>query len=384
MCRVLIVASQRQGGPSTAHPSPWVCMKGGLGRPQPVLLPLFTKRLGKGWTTPLSTLQYNGKQGSGKILETCTHTCHSLDLGGSTSYYVGEWRRRKGEWGGEPVHNGNRFLNGYKKEEEMYEKVYGLKDVKLLKQKAEAMSWSGWRQSNWYFFVGWDAEMFKTHISAESLESQKWRCSPAALPKHVNHLSAVFLSIFNFALRNEMSDEQEIPPNQTTTLSCETQVCKFHWLKTWCLTVFWPNTYCYPKEPEPFTVSVQAGWAGKYFRAVCYLQSALTSWCDHSFHITGSFTASLTANRFACRQISNITFNSFIFFQVMTHKHTNDLQGREATIQYFITLKLIERFNYLQTFRSKCKTSIQKVVLLSKLNNRHTGVLGWLLAKVTD
>lgn len=25
----LIVASQRQGGPSAAHPSPWVCMKGG-------------------------------------------------------------------------------------------------------------------------------------------------------------------------------------------------------------------------------------------------------------------------------------------------------------------------------------------------------------------
>lgn len=97
-------------------------MKGGLGRPQPVLLPLFTKRLGEGWTTPLSTLQYNGKQGSGKILETCAHTCHSLDLGGSTSYYLGDWRRRKGERGGELVHNGNWFLNGYKKKEEMYEK----------------------------------------------------------------------------------------------------------------------------------------------------------------------------------------------------------------------------------------------------------------------
>lgn len=30
---------------------------------------------------PPSTLQYNGKQGSGKILETCTHTRRSLDLG---------------------------------------------------------------------------------------------------------------------------------------------------------------------------------------------------------------------------------------------------------------------------------------------------------------
>lgn len=47
---------------------------------------------------------------------------HSLDLGGSTLYYLGDWRRRKGERGGELVHNGNWFLNGYKKKEEMYEK----------------------------------------------------------------------------------------------------------------------------------------------------------------------------------------------------------------------------------------------------------------------
>ncbi len=120
---VLIEASQRQGGPIAAHPSPWVCMKGGLGRPQPVLLPLFTKGLGAGWTTPLSTPQYNGKQGSGKILETRTHTCHSLDLGGSTSYYLGDTRKRKRGWGGELVSNSGWFLNGYEEEEEAYEKA---------------------------------------------------------------------------------------------------------------------------------------------------------------------------------------------------------------------------------------------------------------------
>lgn len=252
-------------------------MKGGLGRPQPVLLPLFTKSLGEGWTTPLSTLQYNGKQGSGKILETCAHT-HAIPL------ILEDRPRIIWETGGGGKGNGEEslfttatdFWMDTRKRRRCMKNLYGLKDVKLLKQKAWAFSWSGWKQSNWYFFVGWDTEMFKTHTSAESLESQKWRRSPAAFPKHVNHLLAAFLSIFNSALWIEMSNEQEIPPNQTT-LSCKTQARKFHWLKARCQTAFRPNIYCYPKEPEPFTVSVQVGWAGKCFRAACCLQSVLTS-----------------------------------------------------------------------------------------------------------
>lgn len=105
----LIIASQRHGGPSVAHPSPWVCMRrlcgggegGGLGRPQPVLLPLFTQGPGAGWTTPLSTPQHNGKRGSGEILETCTHSCHSLDLGESPFYYLKDTRRKGRGVGGE-------------------------------------------------------------------------------------------------------------------------------------------------------------------------------------------------------------------------------------------------------------------------------------------
>lgn len=108
---VLIVASQRQGGPVRLIPAPGSAWRGGLGRPQPVLLPLFTQGLGAGWTTPLSTWQYNRKQGSGKILEACTHTCHSLDLRGSTLYYLGDTRKRKGEGGG-LVNTSSRFVNG--------------------------------------------------------------------------------------------------------------------------------------------------------------------------------------------------------------------------------------------------------------------------------
>lgn len=82
----------------------------GLERPQPVLLPLFTQGLGAGWTAPLSTPQYNGKQGSGKIRESRTHTCHSLDLGGSRWYYSKDtkgWKRDEGGW---PVSNCSQIL----------------------------------------------------------------------------------------------------------------------------------------------------------------------------------------------------------------------------------------------------------------------------------
>lgn len=130
---VLIVGSQRQGGPRAAHPSPWVCMKGGLGRPQPVLLPLFTKRLGAGWTTPLSAPQYNRKQGSGKILETRSHTCRSLDLGGSTLFYLGDTRRRKRGWGGEGslLATTADFWMDTRNRRRRMKKFYKLKDMKL-------------------------------------------------------------------------------------------------------------------------------------------------------------------------------------------------------------------------------------------------------------
>lgn len=107
--------SQSEAGrPQRCSSQPLGLYEGGLWRPQPVLLPLFTKRLGAGWTTPLSTPQYNGKQGSGKILETCTHTCHSLDLGGSNSYYLRDTRsRRRGQWG-ELVSICGWCLKGYK------------------------------------------------------------------------------------------------------------------------------------------------------------------------------------------------------------------------------------------------------------------------------
>lgn len=75
---VLIVASQRQGGPVRLIPAPGSAWRGGLGRPQPVLLPLFTQGLGAGWTTPLSTWHYNGKQGSGRSSR-LAHT-HAIPL----------------------------------------------------------------------------------------------------------------------------------------------------------------------------------------------------------------------------------------------------------------------------------------------------------------
>lgn len=74
---------------------------GGLGRPQPALLPLFTQPgPGAGWThpspSPPSTPQHNGKWGSGKIRETHTHSCHSLDLRESPFYYLKGPRREEG------------------------------------------------------------------------------------------------------------------------------------------------------------------------------------------------------------------------------------------------------------------------------------------------
>ena len=100
---------------------------GGLGRPQPMLLLLFTKRLEEDWTTPLSTPQYNGKQGSGKILETCTHTCHPLDLEDRPRiiWAIGGGGGGERRWGGELVSQSSWFLNGHEEEEE--EKVYVLK-----------------------------------------------------------------------------------------------------------------------------------------------------------------------------------------------------------------------------------------------------------------
>lgn len=186
-----------------------------------------------------------------------------------------------------------------------------------------------------------------------------------------------------------MSNEQEIPPNQTT-LSCKTQARKFHWLKARCQTAFRPNIYCYPKEPEPFTVSVQVGWAGKCFRAACCLQSVLTSQCDHSFHITGSFTASLTANRFACRQISDISLNCLIF-QIMTHKQTRrtifEVCGQScATIQRFITepqtSSVLQIPFWLNHVEAALHANINPERCASfKLTTRHAGSLRRLVVK---
>lgn len=172
---VLIVASQKLGGPRVAHPNPWVCMRGGLGRPQPVLLPLFTRGLGaEHWAAPMSAQRYNRKQGSGKILETRTHTCHSLDLGGSTLYYLGDTRRKRAEVG-ELVSDNSWFLNVRKRRRHM-KKFTGLRH--------------------------------------ETLHSTP------TLPSHVYCRSAVFRSIFNFSRWNEMSNKQESPSTKRMTPSC--------------------------------------------------------------------------------------------------------------------------------------------------------------------
>lgn len=83
----------------------------------------------RGWAAPMSAQRYNRKQGSGKILETRTHTCHSLDLGGSTLYYLGDTRRKRAEVG-ELVSNNSWFLNVRKRRRHM-KKFTGLRHETL-------------------------------------------------------------------------------------------------------------------------------------------------------------------------------------------------------------------------------------------------------------
>ena len=173
---VLIVASQRLGGPRVAHPSPWVCMRGGITEASACVAAIVYKGT-RGWATPMSAQRYNRKQGSGKILETRTHTCHSLDLGGSTLYYFGDTRRRRRKRAevGELVSDNSWFLNVRKRRKHM-NKFTGLRHETL-------------------------------HYTP-------------TLPSHVYCRSAVFRSIFNFSQWNEMSNKQEIPSTKRMTPSC--------------------------------------------------------------------------------------------------------------------------------------------------------------------
>lgn len=107
---LLIGATQRRRGSGAAHPSPWVCCmracmregwSGGIREASAcaaaIVYPAGTRgRLNGPHRQPPSTPQHNGKWGSGKIRETCTHSCHPLDLRESPFYYLKGTRREEG------------------------------------------------------------------------------------------------------------------------------------------------------------------------------------------------------------------------------------------------------------------------------------------------
>lgn len=73
-------------------------------------------------------------------------------------------------------------------------------------------------------------KLFKTSCSWALIESDDADESfTPTLPKHVNCLAAVFLSILNFGPWNETSNEEEIPLNETVTRHTEL-LWKFQWL----------------------------------------------------------------------------------------------------------------------------------------------------------
>lgn len=148
---VLIVASQRQGGPSAAHPSPWVCTKGGIREASACVAAIVYQGTGGRLNNPPvnTTIQWETRKWQDpRDLHTHTHTCHSLDLGSIDLVLFVRYNEEESWWGGELLSNGSWFLNGYE-EEEGYDKMYRMKAYYLTflinntwRKSKQTLSWS--------------------------------------------------------------------------------------------------------------------------------------------------------------------------------------------------------------------------------------------------
>lgn len=146
---------------------------------------------------------------------------------------------------------------------------------------------------------------------------------------------------FSISVREmKMSNVQEIPPNDATVLKLSRYplTCKFQWLSLHANSILSQFLLWFQISRSVwwvyFSQTVQVLWARKCFRETCCRQSLLTSSCDHSFHITGSFTASLTANKTAGNWISEFRLKSFITIcQLICHCQTPN---------WFVTFSLSE------------------------------------------
>lgn len=153
------------------------------------------------------------------------------------------------------------------------------------------------------------------------LEMTKFYPHPSQTCKLSLSILPVNFSILLCETKRQMSRKFPKTRQWHCTLSCSMPACKFQWLNLQTIFQKKKNNKHFTAFPDELvrtvsrcTVRVHVQWAGKCFRAVCCLRSLLTSSCDHSFHIRGSFTASLTLNKTAYRQISDSELNCFSIF----------------------------------------------------------------------
>lgn len=122
------------------------------------------------------------------------------------------------------------------------------------------------------------------------------------------------------------------------------------------------------------------------FRAACHLRSLLTSSCDHSFHIRGSFTASLTIKLHTAKyQVLGLIASRFSenYLQTGRADRLSVRQERVFKTPLLLPRKLHRPFSHFRLSEAKKKSALN-AKFDPESSNRHSELVQRWSVKVID